>query len=154
MVKFNSEYDDFEFVQQVVAQIPWGHNLVLIDKIKDKSIREWYLHKNIENKWSLNVLIHQIELKLYERQALAQKITNFDKKLENPQSELAIQTIKDPYVFDFIESNQDMLEKDLEKKLVKNITKLLLELGTGFAFLGNQYHIEVGGEDFYIDLLF
>ena len=154
MSKFAAEYRDEEFVQQVVAQLPWGHNLVLLDKKKDENERKWYINKSIENSWSRNVLVHQIELKLYERQVLADKTSNFKNSLDNPQSELAVQTIKDPYIFDFIELKEDVLEREIESKLVKNITKLLLELGTGFAFLGNQYHIEVGGEDFYIDLLF
>ena len=107
--------------------------------------------KAVENGWSRNVLVHQIESELYERQALAKKVTNFEKRLASPQSELAAQTMKDPYVFDFIPFKKDMVERDIEQTLVKDVTKLLLELGTGFAFLGNQYHINVGGDDFYID---
>ena len=114
----------------------------------------WYIQKTTENGWSHNVLIHQIESGLYERQVLAGKIANFENRLASPQSELALQTIKDPYIFDFIPFSEDMVERDIENALVKDITKLLLELGTGFAFLGNQYHINVGGDDFYIDLLF
>ena len=108
----------------------------------------------IENGWSRNVFIHQIESGLYERQAIAEKISNFENRLPAPQSELALQTMKDPYVFDFIPFKEDMVERDIEKALVKDITALLLELGTGFAFLGNQYHLNVGGDDFYIALLF
>lgn len=100
------------------------------------------------------VLVHQIESGLYQRQALAEKISNFELRLPSPQSELAIQTMKDPYIFDFIPFKTDMLEREIEEALVKDVTKLLLELGTGFAFLGNQYHLNVGGDDFYIDLLF
>lgn len=111
----------------------------------------WYIQKTTENGWSHNVLIHQIESCLYERLVLAGKIANFENRLASPQSELALQTIKDPYIFDFIPFSEDMVERDIENALVKDITKLLLELGTGFAFLGNQYHINVGGDDFYID---
>lgn len=153
MAKLAAEYDE-EFVQQAVAQIPWGHNVVLLDKISEVSIRKWYVEKIIENGWSRNVLVHQIESGLYERQAIAHKISNFEKLLPAAQSELAVQTMKDPYVFDFIPFKEDMVERDIENALVKEVTSLLLELGTGFAFLGNQYHINVGGDDFYIDLLF
>lgn len=154
MSKFAETYCDNEFVQQVVAQIPWGHNVVLMDKIADYSMRRWYAEQTIEHGWSRNVLVHQIESGLYERQVIADKISNFENRLVSPQSELAMQTMKDPYVFDFIPFKEDMIERDIEKALVQDITKLLLELGTGFAFLGNQYHINVGGDDFYIDLLF
>ena len=154
MAKFAAEYPDEEFVQRAVAQIPWGHNIVLLDKFSDSSVRKWYIEKTQENGWSRNVLIHQIESGLYERQAIAQKISNFESLLPAAQSELAVQTMKDPYVFDFIPFKEDMLERDIENALVKDVTALLLELGTGFAFLGNQYHLNVGGDDFYIDLLF
>lgn len=154
MAKFAETYPDESFVQQAVAQIPWGHTTVLLDKFSDDTVRNWYLNKTIENGWSRNVLIHQIESGLYERQALAEKISNFENRLASPQSELAVQTMKDPYIFDFIPFSEDMVERDIENALVKDITKLLLELGTGFAFLGNQYHLNVGGDDFYIDLLF
>lgn len=154
MAKFAETYPNREFVQQVVAQIPWGHNIVLLDKIADPNEREWYLEKSAQNGWSRNVLVHQIESGLYQRQVLADKVTNFERRLPSPQSELAVQTMKDPYVFDFIPFREDMLERDIEQALVRDVTKLLLELGTGFAFLGNQYHLNVGGDDFYIDLLF
>lgn len=154
MAKFAQIYPDIEFVQQAVAQIPWGHNIVLMDKLEDNEIRLWYAQKVSENGWSRNVLVHQIETKLYERQVIANKISNFENRLPSPQSELAIQTMKDPYVFGFIPFKEDMVERDIENALVKNITSLLLELGTGFAFVGNQYHLNVGGDDFYIDLLF
>ena len=154
MAKFAEIYPDREFVQQVVAQIPWGHNIVLLDKVTDMDERKWYIKKSAENGWSRNVLVHQIESNLYQRQVLADKVTNFEHRLPSPQSELAVQTMKDPYVFDFIPFREDMLERDIEQALVRDVTKLLLELGTGFAFLGNQYHLNVGGDDFYIDLLF
>lgn len=154
MAKFAETYPNREFVQQVVAQIPWGHNVVLLDKVSDTNEREWYIKKSAENGWSRNVLVHQIESGLYQRQVLVDKVSNFESRLPSPQSELAAQTMKDPYVFDFIPFREEMLERDIEQALVRDVTKLLLELGTGFAFLGNQYHLNVGGDDFYIDLLF
>lgn len=154
MAKFALTYPDREFVQTVSAQIPWSHNIAILDKVKDPEQRIWYIKKTAENSWSHSVLIHQIESGLYERQALAPKVSNFENRLPPPQSELAIQTMKDPYIFDFIPFREDMVERDIEQALVRDVTKLLLELGTGFAFLGNQYHLNVGGDDFYIDLLF
>ena len=154
MAKFAATYEDEGFVQTASEQIPWSHNTAILDKVKDAEQRVWYIEKTAENGWSHNVLIHQIESGLYERQALAGKISNFETRLASPQSELAAQTMKDPYIFDFIPFSEDMVERDIENALVKDVTKLLLELGTGFAFLGNQYHLNVGGDDFYIDLLF
>lgn len=154
MAKFAETYSDKQFVQQVVAQIPWGQNIVLLDRVNDITVRRWYVEKTLENGWSRNVLVHQIESDLYSRQVTANKVSNFEKLLAPPQSELAAQTMKDPYIFDFIPFRKDMVERDIENALVKDVTKLLLELGTGFAFLGNQYHLNVGGDDFYIDLLF
>ena len=154
MAKFAETYPNREFVQTVSAQIPWSHNIAIIEKVKDPEQRIWYIQKTAENGWSHNVLIHQIESGLYQRQVLVDKVSNFESRLPSPQSELAAQTMKDPYVFDFIPFREEMLERDIEKALVRDVTKLLLELGTGFAFLGNQYHLNVGGDDFYIDLLF
>ena len=154
MAKFAATYPDTEFVQQVVAQIPWGHNVVLLDKVSDAEQRNWYIEACRKNGWSRNVLVYQIESGLYQRQALTEKISNFGRRLPSPQSELALQTMKDPYIFDFIPFKENMVERDIERALVQDVTKLLLELGTGFAFLGNQYHLNVGGDDFYIDLLF
>ena len=154
MAKFAETYPDEDFVQQAAAQIPWGQNTVIIDKVQDAGIRRWYIHKTLENGWSRSVLTHQIESDLYSRQVLAKKVNNYEARLPSPQSELAVQTMKDPYIFDFVPFREDMVERDIENALVKDVAKLLLELGTGFAFLGNQYHINVGGDDFYIDLLF
>lgn len=154
MAKFAEKYPDKIFVQTVSAQIPWSHNTAIMDKVKEHDKRVWHINKTIENGWSHSVLVHQIESNLYERQAIAEKISNFESRLPAVQSELAMQTMKDPYVFDFIPFKEDMVERDIENALVKDVTKLLLELGTGFAFLGNQYHLNVGGDDFYIDLLF
>ena len=154
MAKFAETYPEREFVQQVVAQIPWGHNIVILDKVNNLEERKWYIKNSAQNGWSRNVLVHQIESSLYQRQVLAEKVSNFENRLPSPQSELAAQTMKDPYVFDFITFKEDMLKRDVEQALVRDVTRLLLELGTGFAFLGNQYHLNVGGDDFYIDLLF
>ena len=115
MAKFAAAYPDREFVQQVVAQIPWGHNVVLLDKIPDEDERIWYIRKTAENGWSRNVLVHQIESGLYQRQVLVDKVSNFERRLPSPQSELAVQTMKDPYVFDFIPFREDMVERDIEQ---------------------------------------
>jgi len=154
MRKFAQQYPDFEFVQTLSAQITWSHNTLLLDKITSNEERKWYIEKIIENGWSLNVLRHQLETRLFERQAIAEKTTNFERMLTSPQSELAEETLKDPYIFDFITLSENLKESDLEKELIAKITRFLLELGAGFAFLGNQYHLSVGDEDFYIDLLF
>ncbi len=154
MAKLAMEFPDTVIVQEVLAQLPWYQNIALLDKTKDRDIHIWYARKAIENAWSRNVLVHQIESKLYERQVLSDKVSNFDHRLPAPQSELAQQTMKDPYIFDFITFKEDMIERDIEEALVRNVTRLLLELGKGFAFLGNQYHLNVGGDDFFIDLLF
>ena len=154
MAKFAETYPDIEFVQTVSAQISWSHNVAILDKVKDADQRVWYTESASKNGWSKNVLVHQIESGLYERQALSGKVNNFAAALPPQQSELAQQMMKDPYVFDFIPFREDMVERDIERALVSEVTKLLLELGTGFAFLGNQYHLNVGGDDFYVDLLF
>lgn len=154
MAKFAETYPDIEFVQTVSAQISWSHNVAILDKVKDADQRVWYMERARKNGWSKNVLVHQIESGLYERQALSGKVNNFAAALPPQQSELAQQMMKDPYVFDFIPFREDMVERDIERALVSEVTKLLLELGTGFAFLGNQYHLNVGGDDFYVDLLF
>ena len=141
-------------MQAVLAQFTWYHHIALMDKVKNADEHIWYAEQVAKNGWSRNVLVHQIESGLYQRQVLAEKVSNFESRLPSPQSELAAQTMKDPYIFDFIPFKEDMIERDIEQALVKDVTKLLLELGTGFAFLGNQYHLNVGGDDFYIDLLF
>ena len=153
MVKFYREYCDVEIGQTPSVQIPWSHNLEIL-RVKSKEQRLWYINKTIENGWSVNVLAHQINTNLYERQIKQKKISNFKNKLPSPQSELALETMKDPYIFDFIDLKENAKEKDLEEALIDNITKVLLELGKGFAFVGHQYHLEVAGEDYYIDLLF
>ena len=153
MVRFYREYQEVEFVQTVAAQIPWSHNLEIL-RVKSKEERLWYIEKTIENGWSKNILAHQIDTNLYMRQVENKKISNFQNRLEVSQSELILETMKDPYVFDFLDLQENIKEKDLETALINNITKVLLELGKGFAFIGNQYHLEIAGEDFFIDLLF
>lgn len=152
MRSFGEAYQNFEFVQQVVAQIPWGHNIRILDIVKDTAEREWYIRQTIEQGWSRNVLVHQIESGLYRRQGKAD--TNFSLTLPTPQSELAQQLFKDPYNFDFLNLGKEAQERELEKALIEHIRDFLLELGVGFAFVGSQYHLEVEGEDFYLDLLF
>ena len=153
MSRFYREYPKIEIVQSVAAQITWTHNIEVL-RVKSKEQRLWYINKTIENGWSVNVLAHQIDTNLYLRQIEQKKVSNFEVKLSSPQSELALQTMKDPYIFDFIELKENSKEKDLEEALINNMTKVLLELGKGFAFVGHQYHLEVAGEDYYIDLLF
>ncbi|HCF27702.1 MAG TPA: DUF1016 domain-containing protein [Cyanobacteria bacterium UBA11049] len=152
MRAFAEAYPEEQIVQQPVAQIPWGHNVRILDAVKDPTERLWYAQQTIQNGWSRNVLVHQIESQLYHRQGKA--ITNFDSTLAKPQSELAQQVMKDPYSFDFLNLGEEVLERDLERALIAHIRDFLLELGVGFAFVGSQYPLEVGGEDFYIDLLF
>ena len=153
MARFYREYPDIEIVQTLSAQITWSHNLEIL-RVESKEQRLWYINKTIENGWSVNVLAHQIDTNLYSRQIEQKKVSNFPINLPSPQNELALETMKDPYVFDFIELKEDAQEKDLEEALIKNITKVLLEFGKGFAYVGHQYHLEVAGEDYYIDLLF
>lgn len=135
-----------------VAEIPWGHNQVLLFKLKDPAQRLWYAAKTLEHGWSRAVLTLQIESELYARQGKA--ISNFAGTLPAPQSDLAQQSLKDPYVFDFLTLHNDALERDLELGLVDHIQKFLLELGAGFAFVGRQVCVVVGDDEFYLDLLF
>ena len=143
---------DLEKVQQLVGQIPWGQNVVIISKSRNIQEALFYSNKTIENNWSRSVLLHQIELNFYERHGKA--ITNFTTTLPTPHSELAIETLKDPYKFDFLTLQEKALEKDIENQFVKHITSVLLELGTGFSFIGQQVPVKIDNQDFYIDLLF
>lgn len=145
-------YKDERFVQQLVAQIPWGHNIRILDKAKSQDEREFYIKGTINNGWSRNILSLQIESKLYERQGKA--VTNFELTLPKHQSDLAKDILKDPYNFDFLLLGSEAQERDVENALLLDLRKFLLEMGVGFAFIGNQYHLEVGDKDFYIDLLF
>lgn len=155
MQKFAMEFDNDEFLQGVLAKLSWNHNQVLMDRVKDKKIRKWYAKESMENGWSVSTLTHQISFKLYERQALLEnKTTNFDETLPSPNNVQAKELLKNPYIFDFIIADKDLKELDIERELTANITKLLLELGNGFAFVGRQYHLEIDNDDYYIDLLF
>ncbi len=138
--------------RQPVAEIPWGHNVLLLEKIANPILRLWYAHKAIEHGWSRAVLTHHIETQLHKREGKA--VTNFQRTLPPPQSDLAEQTLKDPYNFDFLTIRSDAHERDLEQGLLDHIQKFLLELGVGFAFVGRQYHMEISGQDYYLDLLF
>ena len=152
MRSFAAAWPEEPIVQQLVAQIPWGHNVRLLDHVKDPTEREWYIRKTLEHGWSRNVLVLQIESGLFRRQGRA--VTNFEATLPNPQSDLTRELLKDPYNFDFLTLGDDAKERELERGLLEHIRSFLLELGVGFAFVGSQFHLEVGGEDFYIDLLF
>ena len=152
MRAFAEAYPDPKFVQQAVGQIPWGHNVRLLDKVKDSKERHWYVQQTITNGWSRNILEMQIESGLYRRQGDA--VTNFERTLPQPQSDLAQQLVKDPYNFDFLTLRRGALERELEAGLVSHIRDFLLELGVGFAFLGSQYPITVDEKEYRIDLLF
>lgn len=141
-----------DMIEQMVKSIPWGHNQRIMYKCKSIQEAMFYIQKTLDNGWSRAVLEHQIDSGLYERQGKA--INNFQLKLPEPQSDLAEQTLKDPYNFDFLTLREKYDEKELEDALVKQITQFLLELGTGFSYLGRQVHIKVGETDFYMDLLF
>lgn len=152
MRAFADAWPDEPIVQQLAGQIPWFHNCVLLDKVKDPVVRAWYTRATVEHGWSRNVLVIQIESRLYERQGKA--LNNFERALPAPQSDLAREMLKDPYNFEFLTLDGDAAERELEKGLIDHIRKFLMELGAGFAFVGSQYHLDVGGDDYYIDLLF
>lgn len=141
-----------QFVQQLVAQIPWGHNILIFSKSKDTEQARFYIQKTIENGWSRDILSLQIKSNLYERQGKA--ITNFKNTLPVTSSDLAHQLLKDPYQFDFLTLTENYKERELENALVDNITKFLLELGSGFAYVGKQVPMQVGDTEYRIDLLF
>ena len=143
---------DGENLPQVVGEIPWGHNLQLLSKLNDPVKRLWYAKQTTEHGWSRAVLVHQIESDAFARQARA--ITNFKRVLPDPQSDLAQQLTKDPYNFDFLNLRAAISERQLENSLINHLRQFLLELGKGFAFVGQQYHMEVDGKDYYLDLLF
>ncbi|MDD5058893.1 MAG: PDDEXK nuclease domain-containing protein [Sideroxydans sp.] len=173
MLAFYREYSDLSFVPQSVAQteattkvpqpvalllpelllaLPWGHHLLLIEKIKNVATRQWYMQATVDNGWSRNILALQIESAAHLRQGKA--TSNFAARLPLPQSDLVQQALKDPYLFDFMTMTEPFHERELETGLIVHLEKFLLELGQGFAFVGRQYHLEVGEQDFYIDLLF
>ncbi|MCH7226860.1 YhcG family protein [Haloferula sp. A504] len=152
MRAFADAWPDEEFVQGVLAQLPWYHQLALLDKLPGPESRRWYATKAIEHNWSRNVLVMQIESRLLERDGKA--VTNFEDRLPGPQSDLARESLKDPYRFDFLGLGEEAQEREIEGALVRHVTDFLLELGAGFAFVGRQVLLDVGGEEFFIDLLF
>ncbi|OXR49470.1 hypothetical protein PuT2_06610 [Pusillimonas sp. T2] len=152
MRAFAEAWPELEFVQEVLAQLPWYHQLALLDKLPGPQTRKWYAAKAIEHNWSRNVLVMQIETRLLERSGTA--ATNFDATLPKPQSDLARESLKDPYRFDFLGLSNEAQERAVENALVKHVTEFLLELGAGFAFVGRQVLLDVGGDEFFIDLLF
>ncbi|PKV12716.1 PDDEXK nuclease domain-containing protein [Xanthomonas prunicola] len=152
MRAFAEAWPDESFVQAVLAQLPWYHQLALLDKLPGPETRRWYAAKAIEHGWSRNVLVMQIESHLLERSGSA--VTNFPATLPAPQSDLAMESLKDPYRFDFLGLGEQAQEREIEGALVQHVTDFLLELGAGFAFVGRQVLLDVGGEEFFIDLLF
>jgi predicted nuclease of restriction endonuclease-like (RecB) superfamily len=152
MRAFAEAWPDAKFVQAVLAQLPWYHQLALLDKLPGPETRRWYAAKAIEHNWSRNILVMQIETRLLERSG--KSVTNFEASLPKPQSDLARESLKDPYRFDFLGLTDDAQEREIENALVKHVTEFLLELGAGFAFVGRQVLLDVGGDEFFIDLLF
>ena len=152
MRTFSDSWPDREFVQRTVAQIPWGSNIALLDKLKDPELRIWYAQKTLEYGWSRDILAIQIETRLHERQGKA--LNNFDTALPPADSDMAAQVFKDPYLFDFLGTADPRKEREVEQALVDHVQNFLLEMGSGFAFVGRQVLLEVGNRDFYVDLLF
>ena len=152
MRAFAEAWPDQEFVQAVLAQLPWYHQLALLDKLGTAEERHWYAAQAIQHNWSRNILVMQIESRLMERQG--KTLTNFEQRLPKPQSDLARESLKDPYRFDFLGLTDEAQEREVESALVRHVTQFLLELGAGFAFVGRQVLIDVGGDEFFIDLLF
>jgi len=152
MRAFAGAWPDAEFVQEVLAQLPWYHQIALLDKLSSPETRRWYAAQAIKHNWSRNILVMQIETRLLERSGKA--VSNFDSQLPKPQSDLARESLKDPYRFDFLGLTLDAQEREIENALVKHVTDFLLELGAGFAFVGQQVLLDVGGDEFFIDLLF
>jgi predicted nuclease of restriction endonuclease-like (RecB) superfamily len=155
MKKFALEYPTLPNSAQAVRELPWGHIVTLIHKVKDKIQRDWYAEKTIENGWSRSILEMQIETDLYSRQAIAPaKTTNFDKNLPVEQSRRAIEILKDPYNFDFLTISNKAHERDIENALILHVRDFLLELGQGFAYVGSQVPLNIDDQEFFIDLLF
>ena len=140
------------FVQQLVAQIPWGHNLLILRKIKKREEALFYVQKTIENHWSRSVLEHQIDGELFLREG--HSVSNFSRTLPASHSDLAHQMLKDPYCFDFLMLSERHNERELEDALMSHLTRFLLEMGTGFSFLGRQYRLDIDGDDYFVDMLF
>jgi predicted nuclease of restriction endonuclease-like (RecB) superfamily len=139
-------------IYELVLRLPWAHNIILIEKVKDIDARLWYMEQTINGGWGRDALESFIKSDAYSRRGKAAH--NFADKLPSPQSELAANILKDPYIFDFLTIEEPFHEYELETELIRHVEKFLLELGSGFAFVGRQYHLDVGEQDFYIDLLF
>jgi len=152
MRAFAEAWPDPDIVQRVVGRLPWGQNIELLAKLKDPAARLWYAEATLEHGWSRPVLATQIQTRLRERQG--QAITNFSRALPPAESDLARQILKDPYQFDFLSLAENARERDLERALLARVKDVLLEMGKGFAFVGSQHHLEIGGQDWYVDLLF
>jgi predicted nuclease of restriction endonuclease-like (RecB) superfamily len=152
MRSFAQAWPDADFVQAVLAQLPWYHQIALLDKLDDAEARRWYAAQAIAHNWSRNILVMQIETQARAR--LGSAVTNFAERLPAPLSDLARESLKDPYRFDFLGLHDDAQERAVEGALVKHVTQFLLELGAGFAFVGRQVLLDVGGDEFFIDLLF
>lgn len=152
MRAFAAAWPERAIVQQLAAQIPWFHNCVLLDRVADPSVRQWYIRQVMEHGWSRNILAIQIDAHAHERQGKA--ITNFRDTLPPAESDLAAQVFKDPYLFDFLGTADPRREREIEQALVDHIQHFLLELGSGFAFVGRQVHLEFASHDYYLDLLF
>lgn len=154
MKKYYVECQKSQIVQKSSAQIPWSHNILILDKINDDEKRVWYMTQTVKNGWSYDVLAFQIKSDLYQRQVLGDKPNNFEKTLINPQSDLAKSLMKDPYILNLTTLKENYIETELESAMVDKIKTVLLELGNGFSFIGNQYKLTVGNEDYFIDMLF
>ena len=154
MKKFYIEYKGKPKVQPLVAQIPWSHNLIILDKTKNDYEKEYYCRMVLKYNWSKRILAHQIESKSFERFLTDKKSHNFDKTLPVKMLKEVEPAIKDTYMLDFLEISEDVKEKELEKGLLENIKSFLLELGIGFTFMGSQYKIVLGENEYFIDLLF
>ena len=152
MMKFAQSCPNMQFVQQSAAQLPWFHIVLLLTKVSEPTEREWYAQQAIQNGWSRSTLESNIKNQLCQRQGAA--ITNFPERLPVAHADLAVQILKDPYHFDFLGLGDEAHERDIENALVRHITRFLLELGAGFAFMGRQFRLEVGDSEFFIDLLF
>ena len=149
---FAQECPDIKIGQQSADQLPWFHIVTLITKITDSAIREWYARETVKQVWSRDTLMMHIKNQLHLRQGAA--VTNFNERLTPPQASMAVEILKDPYHFDFLGLGDEARERDIENALIRHITRFLLELGAGFAFIGRQFRLEVEGDEFFIDLLF
>ncbi len=154
MRKFAEVFHTKQIVQTLSAQLSWSHVVLLLERVRNVEEMMWYASQTGENGWSVRVLDHQIATDVFSRQVTASKVSNFERVLESDHANAVSALMKDPYVFDLLSFGADMSELDIERDLVKNVTKTLLEFGHVFSFVGRQVHLEVGGDDFYLDLLF